>query len=94
MPVFSYKGYNSKTGDSVKGKIEAENTRAARQKLKSSDGIIVADIKEEAAGAVSQKGGQKKLLDFSLSTPKSEHVRSFCYDKAVCNSASSPRTFR
>ena len=70
MPVYSYKGYNSKTGDSVKGKLDADSSKSARQKLKSSEGIIVAEIKEEATGAVSKTGGSKKLLDFSIGSPK------------------------
>jgi general secretion pathway protein F len=69
VPVYSYKGYNGKTGDSVKGKIEAESTRAARHRLKQNDGIIVASIKEEAA-AVASSGQSKKLFDFSFSSPK------------------------
>lgn len=68
MPVFSYKGYNSKTGDSVKGKIEAESAKSARARLKQSDSIIVADIKEEAAKVASATGDGKKV-SFSFSTP-------------------------
>ena len=68
MPVFSYKGYNSKTGDSVKGKIDADTSRSARQKLKQSEGIIVAELKEEAAKVSSS--GSKPGLFSTTSGPK------------------------
>ena len=68
MPVFSYKGYNSKTGDSVKGKIDADTSRSARQKLKQSEGIIVAELKEEAAKVSSP--GSKPGLFSTTSGPK------------------------
>jgi general secretion pathway protein F len=68
MPVFSYKGYNSKTGDSVKGKIEADTSRSARQKLKQTDGIIVADLKEEVTKATS--GNAKPGLFSTTAGPK------------------------
>ena len=71
MPVFNYKGYHGKTGDTVKGKIEAESARAARVKLKQSDGIIVASLKEEAAAAAAAgKGESGKLFNLGFSTSK------------------------
>ncbi len=51
MPIFIYKGYDAVTGDSRKGKIEAESSRAARQKLKTKEKIIASDIKEEVVGS-------------------------------------------
>jgi len=47
MPIFIYKGYDVATGESRKGKIEAESLRAARQKLKTKDRIIASDLREE-----------------------------------------------
>ena len=47
MPLYSYKGFKAATGSSIKGKIEAENIKIAKSKLKSSLSIIVSEIKEE-----------------------------------------------
>ncbi|NRA67974.1 MAG: type II secretion system F family protein [Pseudobacteriovorax sp.] len=52
MPLYSYKGYDAATGSSRKGKIDAESERAARQMIKQREKVIVAEIKEESAGAV------------------------------------------
>ena len=62
MPIYSYKGYESKTGNNRKGKIEAESERAARLRLRQRDKIIVASIKEEVA-----KSGKDQI---SIFTPK------------------------
>lgn len=68
MPVYSYKGYNAKSGDSVKGRIEAETPKAARSRLKQSDSIIVAEIHEEVTQVTSSSSGKKSL--FSMRAPK------------------------
>lgn len=47
MPVYRYKGYDSATGASKKGSIEAESAKAARQKLKQREKILVSEITEE-----------------------------------------------
>ncbi len=49
MPVYRYKGYDSKTGASRKGSVEAESQKAARQKLKARDKILVSEMSEEVA---------------------------------------------
>lgn len=69
MPIFEYKGLN-KLGKNVKGIIDAENLRVARQKLKR-DGIYVktltdkskAQKKKKSASAVS--GGKASIDDIS-----------------------------
>lgn len=67
-----YKGYDQATGSSRKGKIEAEGPKAARQKLKKNDKIIVSDLKEEVAisrgGKKGSASGTVKLLDLSIMT--------------------------
>jgi len=47
LPIYLYKGYDSKTGASRKGKLEAESPKAARQKLRSKEKIIPSELKEE-----------------------------------------------
>jgi general secretion pathway protein F len=47
VPIYLYKGYESATGKEVKGKIEADSTKAARQKLRNKLGVIPAEIKKE-----------------------------------------------
>lgn len=49
MPMYAYKGYEAVSGKSVKGRIEAEHERAARQSLRQRQKIIVAELKEEKA---------------------------------------------
>lgn len=49
MPIYVYKGYDSKTGAARKGKVEADSTKAARVKLRQREKIIVSEIKEEAS---------------------------------------------
>ena len=49
MPVYRYKGYDSKTGAARKGTVEAESQKAARQKLKTRDKILVSELSEEVA---------------------------------------------
>ncbi len=47
MPIFTYKGYDAGSGAAKKGKIEADSIRAARQKLRASEGVLVSELKEE-----------------------------------------------
>ena len=49
MPVYRYKGYDSKTGAARKGTIDAESQKAARGKLKTRDKILVSEMSEEVA---------------------------------------------
>lgn len=58
MPIYAYKGYDIKSGSPRKGKVESESIRSARQKLKSKEGIMVSDLKEEVAS----KGDQGTSL--------------------------------
>lgn len=86
MPLYTYKGYESKSGKPTKGRIEAESPKSARQKLKLKSGIIVAEMKEETSleGAKSGKfsfGSSDKvsLQDISImsrqfATLQSAHV--------------------
>jgi general secretion pathway protein F len=48
VPIYSYKGYHLDTGASSKGKVESDNPRAARQKLRQRNRIVASEIKEEA----------------------------------------------
>lgn len=57
MPLYQYKGYDIVSGDTKKGKIEAETSKAARQKLKQRHKIIVSELKEQAATKSGKKGG-------------------------------------
>ena len=66
MPIYSYKGYDSASGGNRKGKVEAESERAARQKLKQRDRIIVAEIKEEVAVAKKESTSSFTLLSPSV----------------------------
>ncbi len=74
MPIFIYKGYDSRRGASKKGKIEAESLKAARQKLRIKEKVIPSSVKEElaadkAAGKASLFGGSKvSLQDLSIMT--------------------------
>ncbi len=49
MPIYTYKGYDSKTGAAKKGKIEAESPKTARARLRQKDKIVVSELKEEAS---------------------------------------------
>jgi general secretion pathway protein F len=49
VPIYVYKGYDSKTGAARKGKVEADSTKAARVKLRQREKVIVSEIKEEAS---------------------------------------------
>lgn len=86
MPLYNYKGYESKSGKPAKGKVEADSPKAARQKLKLKSGIIVAEIKEETSLDNVKKGklsfgssGNVSLQDLSImsrqfATLQSAHV--------------------
>ena len=72
MPVFEYNAIST-TGKKLKGNVDAENIRIARQKLKS-QGIYVTDIKEGLENNVSKKGeinflrNKVSLKDLSIIT--------------------------
>lgn len=63
MPIYNYKGFDVTSGANKKGRIEAETERAAKQKLKQVNRIIVAEI-SEASQKSSSPGFQ-----FSIGTP-------------------------
>ncbi len=72
-PMFEYQAYDP-TGKLQKGLIEAENSKAARQKVKKK-GLIVTGVSERVAGGPSRSGGglpfiggRIKLADVSLLT--------------------------
>ncbi len=62
MPIYTYKGYEAASGANVKGRIDAESERAARQSLRQRQKIIVAEIKEEKANE-SSKGKSFSFLE-------------------------------
>lgn len=73
MPIFEYRGL-TKAGKNTKGIVDAENSRAARIKLKK-DGIFVVDIvdkkKSSSAAAKKKKSGSGKSVpvkDLALMT--------------------------
>ena len=73
MPVYRYKGYDSKSGAARKGTVEAESQKAARQKLKIRDKILVSELTEEVALAKLKKsqplfGGGVKTTDVAIMT--------------------------
>lgn len=49
MPIYTYKGYDAKTGAAKKGKIEADSPKTARARLRQKDKVIVSELKEEAS---------------------------------------------
>ena len=72
MPVFSYKGLN-KQGRNVRGSIDADNMRSARNRLKK-DGIYVVDIKDKsksikkASGKKGVRTGGVSVQDIAMTT--------------------------
>ena len=73
MPIYVYKGFDKKTGEARKGKLEAESLKAARTKLKTKQNIIPAEMKEElavtAGASKSLLGGNKvSLSDLAILT--------------------------
>jgi len=49
VPIYTYKGYDATSGAVKKGKVEADSPKAARQRLRQKDKVIVSEIKEEAS---------------------------------------------
>jgi general secretion pathway protein F len=49
MPIFTYKGYDSKSGATRKGKVEADSMKAARARLRQKEHVIVSEMKEETS---------------------------------------------
>jgi general secretion pathway protein F len=49
VPIYTYKGYDAKSGAAKKGKIEADSPKTARARLRQKDRIIVSELKEEAS---------------------------------------------
>jgi general secretion pathway protein F len=71
MPIFEYRGLN-KSGKNVKGIVDAENSRAARAKLKK-DNIFVTEIKDKKKAEsknrqASVKGKSVGVKDLALMT--------------------------
>ncbi len=56
MALYSYKGFDKKTGKSVKGKIEADSSKAAKGKLRR-ENIIGAELTELKASGKKSSGG-------------------------------------
>ena len=64
MPIFIYKGFDVTTGESRKGKIEADSSRSARQKLKTKEKVIASEIKEEVVGSSKNQKAVAPLFSF------------------------------
>lgn len=62
MPVFEYRGLN-RSGQNVKGNVDADNLRSAKTKLKR-DGIFVTDIKDKT------KAQKKSKSSVSVTTSR------------------------
>lgn len=72
MPVFEYKAINQ-SGKEVKGTLDSESIRIARQKLRS-QGIFPTDIKEGRISAKEEQGDIKKMFSSSRVTSKTLSV--------------------
>ncbi len=72
MPIFEYKGLN-KSGKTVRGTVDVDNSRTARVKLKK-EGIFVVDLKDKSKASrkvKGKKGGHNKAVkvqDLSMMT--------------------------
>lgn len=62
MPIYVYKGYDSRTGAARKGRIDAESTKAARQRLRQKDHVIVSELREETSLAGARKSPALQLF--------------------------------
>lgn len=72
MPIYLYKGYDASTGVQRKGSVEAESPKAARQRLRTKDKIVVSELREEVTVS-KEKGkanirGKVKLQDLAIMT--------------------------
>ncbi|MEY4632029.1 MAG: hypothetical protein RIQ81_2149 [Pseudomonadota bacterium] len=85
MPVFNYKGYDAASGSQKKGKVEAESVKAARQKLRQRDGIMVSEIKEEESASKA-----KTKSRFSSSRVSQQDVAIMTRQFATLQTASVP----
>ena len=71
MPIFEYKGLNA-AGKNIRGTIDADNSRSARQKLKR-DGFFIVDLKDKTKTAAKSKRASSsakgvKVADLSMMT--------------------------
>jgi general secretion pathway protein F len=85
LPVFNYKGYDAASGSQKKGKVEAESVKAARQKLRQRDGIMVSEIKEEESASKA-----KTKSRFSSSRVSQQDVAIMTRQFATLQTASVP----
>lgn len=73
MPIYTYKGYDSKSGAAKKGKIEADSPKTARSRLRQKERIIVSELKEEASlervrAKTSLLSGKVNMQDVAIMT--------------------------
>jgi len=73
LPIYLYKGYDSTSGAPRKGSVEADSPKAARQRLRSKDKIVVSEMKEEVATSKDKEGktkirGRVSLQDLAIMT--------------------------
>jgi len=57
LPVYLYKGVDVRSGALRKGRVEAENVKAAKTKLRKTEKILASDLKEETSDEKLQKTG-------------------------------------
>ena len=88
MPIYSWKGFDAKTGNDKKGKIEADSEKGARQRLKQRDKIIVAEMKLQSPTA-QKKGGGVSLQLFQPKVSVSD-LAIMCRQFATLQSAHIP----
>lgn len=69
MPIYVYKGFEASSGKVVRGKIESENVRVARQKLRK-EKVIVSEIKEEVtlSKGKGSTSGKVSIKDLTIMT--------------------------
>ncbi len=69
MPVFTYKGYDVKTGEKRQGRIDADSKKTAKSRLRQRDKVIVVDINEETPASTKAK---KPMLALGTSVSVSD----------------------
>lgn len=67
MSMYTYKGYDAKSGAHVKGRIDADSERSARATLRQRQKIIVAEIKEDKGSTNSKGAPSFSLLNRGVS---------------------------
>lgn len=66
MPLYQYKGFHATTGAATKGKLEADNLKIAKQKLKQNMQVLVSEISQVSSPKTTQVSGGSSPLRFSV----------------------------